>query len=508
MTKIELPNDIDALKNLVIEKHELLTQKHELFTQEHQRAELFKHRYEVLARRYFGRSSEKRQDAPGQQMLFDLPSEPERPAPVEEAGEESAPQKKKRRRGRKPIPAELPRERIEYTVPEEDRICPCCGDAMQPFGEEVTEQREFIPASLFVIQHVRFKYACKKGCAEKPVLAAGPQKVTDRISAGPGLLAWNVVAKFEHHQPMYRQEDIFKQHGDRISRSTQCRWQATVAFLLEPIYRRMASHVVQSRKIHTDDTPVRVLEPGTGKTRTGRFWVYLGDKEHPFTVFDYTPNRKRDGPERFLKDYRGYLQADAYTGYDRLYAGQDVIEVACWAHCRRKYFDAQETDARAAEMLALIGELYAVEKEGRVWSAPERKLLRQMKSRPVLDRIQAWLDEHSGKVLPKSPLGQAITYTRNQWIALTRYLEDGDLEADNNLGENALRPICLGRKNYLFMGSDAGGQRAAILYSLVRSCERHGVNAWEYLRDVLIRISTHPASQIDDLLPHRWAPAK
>lgn len=493
MTKIELPDDIDALKDLVIQKHEMLAQ-------EQQRAELFKHRYDLLARRYFGQSSEKGKEAPGQQLLFELPSEPERPVPAEA---EAAPRKKKRRGGRKPIPPELERQRIEYTLPEEKRRCPCCGDVMQPFGEDVTEQREFIPASLFVLQHVRVKYACKP-CQEKPVIAPGPQKVIDRISAGPGLLAWNVVAKFQHHQPLYRQQDIFKQHGDEIPRSTQCSWLATVAELLEPIYRRMVTQVVQSRKIHTDDTPIRVLAPGTGKTRTARFWVYLGDKEQPFTVFDYTPSRSRDGPEKFLKDFKGYLQADAYTGYDRICAGQEVIEVACWAHTRRKYFEARDTDARANEMLALIGELYAIEAEGRAWSAPERKLLRQMKTRPVLERIRAWVDAHGADVLPKSPLGQALTYTRNQWKALTRFVEDGALEADNNLGENALRPICLGRKNYLFMGSDAGGHRAAILYSLVRSCERHGVNAWEYLRDVLIRISTHPASQIDEILPHRW----
>jgi transposase len=254
MTKLDLPNDIEALKDLVIQTHDQLAQKHELLAQEHQRAELFKHRYELLARRYFGQSSEKRKDAPGQQMLFELPGEPERPAPADTEKQDEALRKRKHGGGRKPIPPELPRQEIKYTLPEEKRICTCCGEVMQPFGEEVTEQLEFIPASLFVIRHVKIKYACNKGCAEKPAIAPGPQKVIDRISAGPGLLAWNVVAKFQHHQPMYRQEDIFKQHGDEISRSTQCSWQATVADLLEPIYRRMATHVVQSRKIHTDDS--------------------------------------------------------------------------------------------------------------------------------------------------------------------------------------------------------------------------------------------------------------
>jgi len=492
MTSTTLPNDLSALKEMVL--------------QEHQRAELYKHRYELLARRHFGQSAEKRPDAPGQQLLFELPTEAEAPAP-ESAAAENAPARKKHGGGRKPLPPELPRQRIEHTLPEEQRHCPCCRDVMQPFGEEVTEQREFIPASLFVIQHAQIKYACKR-CQEKPAIAPGPQKVIERISAGPGLLAWNVIAKFQHHQPLYRQEDIFEQHGDKIPRSTQCGWLATVADLLEPLYRRMSAHVLCSRKIHTDDTPIRVLAPGTGKTRTARFWVYLGDSEHPFTVFDYTFNRGRDGPEKFLKDFKGYLQADAYAGYDRLCAGHDVIEVACWAHTRRKFFEARETDARADEMLTLIGELYAIEKQARPLNAGGRQQLRQMQTRPILDRIRVWLSARVLDTLPKSPLGQAITYAFNQWTALTRFVDDGILEADNNLGENALRPICVGRKNYLFVGSDAGGRRAAILYSLVRSCERHEVNVWEYLRDVLIRVSSHPAGQIDDLLPHRWKSAR
>jgi transposase len=492
MTLESLPDDLLALKQLVL--------------QEHQRAELYKHRYDLLARRTFGRSSEKLKDSPDQQLLFELPTEPEKPAPATPT-EESKPAPRKSGK-RRPLPPELTRQRHEYTLPEEQRRCPCCSDVMQPFGEEVTEQREFIPASLFVIQHAQIKYACRK-CQEKPVTAPGPQKVIERISAGPGLLAWNVIAKFQHHQPLYRQEDIFKQHGDEIPRSTQCSWLATVADLLKPLYRRMATQVLNAHKIHTDDTPIRVLAPGTGKTRTARFWVYLGDEISPYTLFDYTPNRSRDGPQEFLKGFKGYLQADAYAGYDRLYAGNDVIEVACWAHTRRKFFEARDTDARADEMLSLIKQLYAIESEARDLKLPPglRRDLRQLKSVPILERMEPWLAAREADTLPKSPLGQALTYARNQWAALKRYVDDGTLEIDNNLGENALRPICLGRKNYLFVGSDAGGQRAAILYSLIRTCERHGVNAWNYLRDILTRISTHPASQIDDLLPHRWKPA-
>jgi len=396
---------------------------------------------------------------------------------------------------------------------------------MQPFDEESSEQLEYYPASLFVIERVKIKYACFKKCAEKPVTTPGPEKVVEKGLAGPGLLAWNVISKFGDHQPNYRQEDIFARHGLEIARSTQCGWQAAVADLLEPLYKRMVVLTLLSNKLHTDDTPIRVLDPGRGKTKEARFWVYCGDDEHPFVVFDYTTNRSRDGPEKFLKGFKGYLQADAYAGYNRIFAGPHVSEAACWTHARRYYFDAQDTDARAGEMLALIQELYRVEELVRPSIAAARKQplekraaalapaytlrhqLRQTQSLPILTKIKAWLDTRVLDTLPKSPLGAALTYALNQWAALMRYTENGALEIDNNTAENALRPIALGRKNYLFMGSDKGGSRAAILYTLIRTCERHDVNAWEYMRDVLVRIGTHPASRIDELLPHLWKPA-
>lgn len=355
MTSTELPNDIDSLKKLVI-------QEHELRLLEHQRAELFKYRLEKLTRKHYGSSSEKIHEPDGQQLLFALPQPEEKPVEslVAEPTEESVPVKK-HGGGRKPLSAHLPRKRIEYIVPENERRCPCCGEVMPPFGEEISEQLDIIPASYYVIQHVKFKYACAKKCAEKVVTAAGPDKVVDRGLAGPGLLAQSVIVKFGNHLPNFRTEVISDRDGLRIPRSTQCGWQATVASLLEPLYKRMIVYTVLSKKIHTDDTPISVLDPGRGKTKTARFWVYLGDKEHPFTVFDYTPNRKRDGPEKFLKDFKGYLQADAYAGYDQICAGPGVIGVGCWAHARRYFFDAKDTDVRANQLLAMVSEIYAVE---------------------------------------------------------------------------------------------------------------------------------------------------
>jgi len=518
MTSVELPSDIAALKELVL-------QEHQRAEQEKQRAELYKFRWEQMIRRYFGPSSEKSQETSGQTLLFALPQPEVKPAEAVASTVETGAGAKRHGGGRRKLPPELTRHRIEYTVKEDERLCSCCGEVMQPFGEEVSEQLEYYPASLFVIEHVKIKYACAKKCAEKPVTAPGPDKVVDKGLAGPGLMAWNALSKFGDHQPNYRQENIFGRHGLEIPRSTQMGWQATLADLLEPLVKRMTTLTLLSGKIHTDDTPIRVLAPGTGKTREARFWVYWGDEAHPFVVFDYTPNRSRDGPARFLRTFKGFLQADAYAGYNHIYELRWVIEVACMAHMRRYFFEAQDTDAHALEMLALVRELYQIEDLARPVIADALKIpweqraaaleqayalrleLRQKSSVAILARMKTWLDARVLDTLPKSPLGQAVTYALNQWTALTRFTENGMLEIDNNIAENALRPIALGRKNYLFLGSDEGGRRAAIIYSLIRTCERHGVNAWEYLRDVLVRISTHPASRIDELLPHLWKPA-
>jgi len=527
MTRPNLPTDIEALKDLVMEHYQAMQKEELRANQEYQRAELYKTRFENLTRKHFGPSSEKLHDTPGQQQLFDLPAEPEVivETPIADSAAEASPAKKRHGGGRKKLPPELYRERREYSLPEEQRKCSGCDVPMQPFGEDVREQLEYIPSSLHVIEHARIKYACKC-CQEKPAIAPVPDKVIDKGLAGPGLLAWIAVSKFADHQPLYRQESIFARHGVEIARSTQCAWLGTVAELLAPIYKRMRADVKRSAKIHTDDTPVNVLEPGRGKTRQARFWVYVGDEQHPQTVFDYTPSRKRIGPVDFLKGFIGYLQADAYGGYDQIYAGPSVIEVACWAHARRKFFEAKDAHPIAKEVLDMIKEMYLIEAQARPWveaakakpaneraaalaSAYANRLqMRQTLTVSILERIDTWLTTRLQDTLPKSPLGQAITYTRNQWKALKVFTQDGTLEIDNNIAENALRPIALGRKNYLFMGSDAGGKRAAILYTLIRTCERHGVNEWAYLKDVLERISTHPASDIDALLPHNWKPAQ
>jgi len=336
------------------------------------------------------------------------------------------------------------------------------------------------------------------------------------------------------HLPLHRLERILERHGIDIARSTMGDWMAGCAEALGPLYKLMIGEVLQSAVIHTDDTPVDVLDPQLPQTRTGRFWVYLGDPYHPYNVFAYTPSRSRDGPMKFLtgwgQDQRVYLQADAFGGYDGIYAGEaggQVIEVACLAHARRKFYEARHTDAAAStQALAYIRLLYDVEDRAEelcagetdprkyaAQLAAERLHLRQELAVPRLAQFKTWLEAQragqggSGKVLPKSPMGQAITYALNQWDALCVYTTNGILAIDNNISENALRRVALGRNNWNFLGSDNGGATAAILFSFIATCQRHKVNAFEYLRDVLTRIAGHSMPRLAELLPDQWTPA-
>ena len=316
--------------------------------------------------------------------------------------------------------------------------------------------------------------------------------------------------------PLHRLERILARHQIDIARSTMCDWMRQSAEALKPLYDLIVRQALESRVLHTDDTPVDVLDRQLPETRTGRFWVYVGDRDHPSTVFTYTPNRSRDGPMTFLRDWgkdgRRYLQADAFGGYDGIYAGEaggNVTEVACWAHARRKFYEARTTDTETAtRALAYIRLLYDTEDEAKGKSSAERLALRQSQTVPLLEQFRTWLRSREaisgGPVLPKSPMGGAIAYVRNQWQALSVYTTDGDLDIDNNAAENALRRVALGRKNWLFCGSDGGGNTAAVLFSLIASCDRHKVDPFAYLRDVLTRLAAHPSHRVAELLPGNW----
>jgi transposase len=492
-----LPTDVITLQRMV---RELLATVADL----RKTVEAQQHRIDDLTRRLYGRKSER--------VAGDDPAPGEVPPAATPGG--TSP-RRRRGHGRRPLPGHLPRERVEFDLSEAEKACPCCGTTRFRIGAETSEQLDYRPASLFVVQRVRHTYACPS-CSRTadpadeptPTIATAPlpPQPIDKGLPGPGLLAHVVVSKFADHLPLYRQAGILARHGIDLSRSTPGGWVAAAADLLKPLVERMAELVRQSRVIQTADTPVPVLDPGSRRTKTGHLWVYLGDTDRPYAVFDFTPTYSGDGPRAWLGDYAGYVQADALRQYDPLFDRPPPrpTEVGCWAHARRKFHDARTTDpARAHEAIARIRRLYDIESEIKSLDDPGRLAARQSRARPVLDALYAWLEQERSRVLPKSPVGTAIGYALGNREALSRFTESGFLQIDNNASERALRAIAVGRKNYIFVGSDAGGRSAAILYSVVGTCRRIGLDPLSYLRDVLQRLPSLPACRLDDLLPSR-----
>jgi len=341
--------------------------------------------------------------------------------------------------------------------------------------------------------------------------ATKPPQPIEKSTAGASLLAQVIVAKTADHLPLHRQEKIFERHGVDISRKTMGGWLAQCAGLLKPLYGSLKEVLFQSKVIGTDDTSVKVLDVKLPFARTGRIWPYYGDSNHPVILYDYTATRERAGPEEFLRGYRGYLQADAYGGYDAFFKdpARGLIEVGCWAHARRYFHKALESDqSRMGPALLLIAQLYRVEEKARSLVPEDRLRLRQLESRPVLDKLHGYLLETQAEVLPKSPEGRAVRYTLKNWAALTRYCEDGDLSIDNNATERAIRSVAVGRNNWVFFGSDEGGKTAAVLRSFVASCQRVGVDPFLWLKDILSRIAGHLITRLAELLPHNWAPSR
>ena len=509
-----LPEDAALLRQLVLHLLQMVEDKDRLLERvQHQLKQLLRHRY--------GQKRERCDE--NQLFLFavrivaDLQAA-RRPAATPPADSAppagaAAPERPKRRgHGRKPLPPELERKRVVIDLEESQKQCSRCQASLVKIGEDISERLEFVPASLLVIQEVRPKYACQKqGCTV--AAAEKPTQPIEKGLPGPGLLAHVAVSKYGDHLPLNRQEDIFQRFGVELSRQTMCDWMAAGARLVEPVWVQMKRVVLDSHVIQTDDTPVPVLDRQLTRTRTGRLWTYVGDRHHPYIVYDYTGNRRGAGPEEFLRSYCGHIQADAFPGYDPLFKkrSQELTEDGCWAHTRRKFFEAQTSDlCRASVMLAYIGLLYDVEREARDQhlSPEERRALRQARSRPVLDDINNYLEQEKPQVVPKSPIGQAIDYALNNWAALIRYCDDGEIAIDNNGAERSLRPIVVGRNNWLFYGSDRGGRTAAILSSLIATCKRLRVEPFAYLRDVFARISAHPINRLGELLPDRWQAAR
>ena len=412
----------------------------------------------------------------------------------------------KRRGGRQPLARDLERERIVHDLAESEKHCAGCGQDLRLIAEETSERYDYIPASLRVIQDVCLKYACD--CTVKT--AGKPPQPIEKSTAGASLLAQVIVAKWADHQPLHRQEKMFERQGIEISRKTMGGWMAQCAELMDPLYRLMKKELLRSKVIGTDDTSVKVLDSKLPFARTGRIWPYVGDAHHPVIVYDYTPTRSRAGPAKFLEGYQGYLQADAYSVYDAFFKPErGMTEVGCWMHARRYFFKALESDQPGmGPALHLIARLYAVEERAKALSlsAEQRLALRQRVSVRLLGKLRKYLLELQQEVLPKSPSGAAVRYALNQWQALTRFLEDGELEIDNGATERANRDIALGRGNWTFFGSDNGGKTAAVLRSFIASCKRCGVEPFAWFHDVLARIPAHSIARLSELLPHNWKP--
>ena len=498
----DLPDDIDTLKRLLIESRTKLAERdHEI---EHLKLFIAK-----LRRLQFGRSSEKLDAKIGQLELLVEELEANRAGQAARAAESPiAEAVQQERPARRALPQELPRETVEH-LPA--CSCPECGATLRRIGEDVAEMLEYVPASFKVVRHVRPKLACTH--CERIVQEPAPTRPIARGLAGPGLLAHILVAKYADHLPLYRQSQIYAREGVSLERSTLADCVGGAAALLDPLVEALARYVVASPYLHGDDTPVPVLEPGRGTTKTGRLWTYVRDgrpwtdSAAPAVLLRYSPDRKGERPESHLKRFSGVLHADGYAGFDRLYQDQRIREAACWAHVRRKFYEIYESNGSplAAEALGRIAKLYEIEAAIRGRPPDERVSVRGARAGPLLEQIKGGFEASLAKVSTKSALASAIRYALTRWTALTRYRDDGHIEIYNNAAERALRAVALGRKNYLFAGSDAGGERAAAIYSLIGTAKLNGLDPEAYLREVLTRIAEHPINRIEELLPWHLA---
>ena len=508
--------DREGLKALVIAKHTESLQQHQRHCEEIEHLKLVIDKYR---RMIFGRKSEKlsRELEQLELRLEELETAQAAEETAQATAEAQQPsssgteqQRRPSRPRRKPLPEELPREVITHLPAHQ--CCPDCGGALRQFGEDVSEQLERIPASYKVIRHVRPKFACAAGC-ERVVEAPAPARPIEFGLPGPNLLAHVLVSKYGDHQPLYRQSEIYAREGIDLDRSTLAGWVGAASELLAPLADEIRKHVMAASKIHADDTPVPVLAPGNGKTKTGRLWTYVRDdrpagcESPPAVWFAYSEDRKGEHPRNHLKDFKGALQADAYAGFHHLYGDGRIYEVSCWSHARRKLHDIHVVHASpiTTEAIHRIGALYGIEEEIRGKSAEIRRSVRQVRSKPLLDDLRQWMEKSLRSLSEKSETAGAIRYALSRWRALTRYLDDGLLEIDNNAAERSLRSVVMGRKNYLFMGSDAGGQRAAVLYSLMQTAKLNGLDPALYLRTVLARIAEQAINRIQELLPWNLA---
>jgi transposase len=511
-----IPDDLPACQELLRSAWERLRELERQLdefvatTEELKRAQAcLKEEYLALKRLLFGPRRERLPEAPGQLHLFDgAASSSIADDPTDSSEAEPEPARKRRKgHGRRVIPDDLPREDVVHDVPPAEQQCGC-GRAKARIGEDVTEQVDYVPGKLTVYRHIYPKYACSS-CKDGVTSAQPVANPIERCLAGPGLLAYVFVNKFSEHLPLYRQQDVLVRHGIFLARSTLCGWMAQCAQRLRPLVELIRKRVVQAEVINADETPVQVLDPTLDSTRTGYFWTYISPGAHGYTFYDYRDSRSRDGPAEILKDFKGYLQTDAYASYESvvLESSGRIIPVGCWAHARREFYDARLNQPREAHhVLGQIALLYDIEDEVRLQSPDARLAARQERSVPILDRLEAFLREQRDGALPKSQYGKAIGYALNHWDELRRFTENGVLEIDNNTSERTLRLCAIGRKNWMFLGSDRGGETAAICFSILANAKRYRIEPFAYVKSLLIALSSDEV-ELESLLPDVWIAA-
>ena len=499
-----LPDDIEALKKLILEKDEQLQNKQS-------RIEILEELVILFKSQQFGKSSEK---SPSQTELFDeVEVEANDEASVvaesvseEEGNDESSSAPKS---GRKPLPATLPRVRVEHDVAEHLKVCEC-GCQKTEIGEDISEQLDIIPAVVQVIQNVRKKYACKE-CETGVVTAELPKQPIPKSNASPGLLAHIAVAKYQDALPLYRMETIFNRLGVHLPRNTQARWMIQCSQLLQPLYNLMNDRLMSSGYVHMDETTVQVLnEPDKPPESKSYMWVRrTGDPDRPVILFDYASSRKGSEAEQLLSDYQGYLQTDDYAGYHKTAKADGIVHLGCFAHARRKFIEAQKTSpgengkqTKADMAINMIKVLYAIEKSIKDKPADERYRIRQEKSVPQLKKIRTWLDKSIAQTLPKGKTGQALSYLDKNWEKLTVYTEDGRLNIDNNPVENAIRPFAIGRKNWMFSNSQQGAKASAMMYSIIETAKANKLEPYAYIRTLFTRLpGCESLESFEKLLP-------
>ena len=462
-----------------------------------------------LRRMQFGASSEKLSQEIEQLEL--ALEELEAAAPVAQTG--TVPPKIERPSPVRALPEHLPREDVVAQPLSGTCACPDCGGTLRKLGEDSAEQLDVGPIQWRVVRTIRPKYSCRS--CEKIVQAAAPVKAIARGKATFATLAHIIVSKFDHHLPLYRQSEMMAAQGVDIDRSTLAGWTGQASALLDPIISRIREEGAKASKIHTDDTPVPVLDPGRGKTATGRLWTYVVDDRAsgattpPLAWYRFTPDRTGAHPQKELASFKGHLQADAYAGYEKLYQSGRVTEVACWAHFRRKIFDIHKPrpTTLTTDILERIAALYAIEAEVRGQPPGVRQKARQERTKPLIAELRKILDDAHRRLSPKSVMAIAIAYGTKRWAAFTHFLDNGQLEIDNNIAERSLRSVAIGRKNWLFAGSKIGGERAAAIYTVIETCKMNGVEPQAYIADVIAKIANDwPASRWDELMPWNWQP--